>query len=153
MNENGERKMQKRFWDIPSAAVQAGYSSRHFRRIIEEDGIRLYDKRDIAAMKLFAFSRRGLRRDFVDLFFLLKEYSIQEMIGFFRKKFPSVEPLLVALDDCFHHVLHSDNAPISGIRKRAGPSSIIPDTAAPRDTGKGSKQRESLTVCRPSAHR
>ena len=39
MNENGERKMQKRFWDIPSAAVQAGYSSRHFRRIIEEDGI------------------------------------------------------------------------------------------------------------------
>lgn len=39
MNDNGERKMQKRFWDIPSAAVQAGYSSRHFRRIIEEDGI------------------------------------------------------------------------------------------------------------------
>ena len=34
-----ERKMQKRFWDIPSAALQAGYSSRHFRRIIEEDGI------------------------------------------------------------------------------------------------------------------
>jgi hypothetical protein len=30
---------QRRFWDIPSAAVQAGYSSRHFRRIIEEDGI------------------------------------------------------------------------------------------------------------------
>jgi hypothetical protein len=39
MNVNGESKMQKRFWDIPSAAVQAGYSSRHFRRIIEEAGI------------------------------------------------------------------------------------------------------------------
>jgi hypothetical protein len=39
MNENGERKMQKRFWDIPSAAVVAGYTSRHFRRIIEEQGI------------------------------------------------------------------------------------------------------------------
>ena len=39
MTDNGERKMQKRFWDIPSAAVQAGYSSRHFRRIIEEAGI------------------------------------------------------------------------------------------------------------------
>jgi hypothetical protein len=36
---NAERKTQKRFWDIPSAAHQAGYSSRHFRRIIEEDGI------------------------------------------------------------------------------------------------------------------
>ena len=39
MTDNGERKMQKRFWDIPSAATQAGYSSRHFRRIIEEAGI------------------------------------------------------------------------------------------------------------------
>ena len=39
MNVNGESKTQKRFWDIPSAAVEAGYSSRHFRRIIEEAGI------------------------------------------------------------------------------------------------------------------
>jgi hypothetical protein len=39
MTGSGERKVQKRFWDIPSAAVEAGYSSRHFRRIIEEDGI------------------------------------------------------------------------------------------------------------------
>jgi len=39
MTGNGEQKKQKRFWDIPSAANQAGYSSRHFRRIIEEDGI------------------------------------------------------------------------------------------------------------------
>jgi len=39
MNINAERKPQKRFWDIPSAADHAGYSSRHFRRIIEEQGI------------------------------------------------------------------------------------------------------------------
>ena len=40
MNANTDQgKMQKRFWDIPSAAVQAGFSSRHFRRIIEEDRI------------------------------------------------------------------------------------------------------------------
>jgi hypothetical protein len=34
-----EARTQRRFWDIPSAAVEAGYSSRHFRRIIEEEGI------------------------------------------------------------------------------------------------------------------
>jgi hypothetical protein len=39
MNANADRRTQRRFWDIPSAAVQAGYSSRHFRRIIEEQGI------------------------------------------------------------------------------------------------------------------
>jgi hypothetical protein len=32
-------KGQKNFLDIPSAAYAAGYSSRHFRRIIEEDRI------------------------------------------------------------------------------------------------------------------
>ena len=34
-----QRKTQKNFLDIPSAALQAGYSARHFRRIIEEDRI------------------------------------------------------------------------------------------------------------------
>ena len=32
-------KTQKMFWDIPSAALRAGYSARHFRRIIEDAGI------------------------------------------------------------------------------------------------------------------
>ena len=31
--------MKKQFLNIPSAACHAGYSTRHFRRIIEEDGI------------------------------------------------------------------------------------------------------------------
>jgi hypothetical protein len=34
-----QRKAQKTFLDIPTAAYEAGYSPRHFRRIIEEDGI------------------------------------------------------------------------------------------------------------------
>ncbi len=34
-----QRKAQKNFLDIPTAAHEAGYSPRHFRRIIEEDGI------------------------------------------------------------------------------------------------------------------
>jgi hypothetical protein len=34
-----QRKTPKKFLDISSAAYQAGYSPRHFRRIIEEDQI------------------------------------------------------------------------------------------------------------------
>lgn len=34
-----QRKTQRNFLDIPTAAYEAGYSSRHFRRIIEEDRI------------------------------------------------------------------------------------------------------------------
>ena len=40
MNANElQRRTQKRFLDIPSAAFQAGYSMQYFRRIIEEDRI------------------------------------------------------------------------------------------------------------------
>ena len=38
-DKHDEQKVERRFWDIPSAALQAGYSARHFRRIIEEEGI------------------------------------------------------------------------------------------------------------------
>jgi len=34
-----QRKTQRNFLDISSAAFEAGYSPRHFRRIIEEDHI------------------------------------------------------------------------------------------------------------------
>ena len=34
-----QRKTQRHLLDIPSAAFRAGYSPRHFRRIIEEDHI------------------------------------------------------------------------------------------------------------------
>src|SRR5437588_2268893 len=34
-----QRKTQRHYLDIPSAAFIAGYSPRHFRRIIEEDRI------------------------------------------------------------------------------------------------------------------
>jgi len=33
------RKEQRNFLDIPTAAFEAGYALRHFRKIIEEDGI------------------------------------------------------------------------------------------------------------------
>jgi len=39
--QTGSRKTQTSFLDIPSAAYLAGFSSRHFRKIIEEDRIPL----------------------------------------------------------------------------------------------------------------
>ena len=37
--QTDQRKTRRNFLDIPTAAFEAGYSSRHFRRIIEEDRI------------------------------------------------------------------------------------------------------------------
>jgi len=51
------------------------------------DGVRLYALPDIAAMKLNAISGRGMKKDFWDLWVMLEQYSLQEMIGFFRQKY------------------------------------------------------------------
>ncbi|MGL2962636.1 nucleotidyl transferase AbiEii/AbiGii toxin family protein [Flavobacterium sp. RSB2_4_14] len=53
----------------------------------EIEGIRLASKKDIAAMKLNAILGRGSRKDFIDLYFLLQDFSLKEMINFYNKKF------------------------------------------------------------------
>lgn len=53
----------------------------------EYGGISLADERDIGAMKVQAISDRGSKKDFVDLFVLLKKYSLQELLDFFYKKY------------------------------------------------------------------
>ena len=55
-----------------------------------EGGIPLADERDIAAMKLDVVSSRGSRKDFVDLYFLLKKHTIFEIFGFFQKKYQNI---------------------------------------------------------------
>ena len=53
----------------------------------EYAGVALADERDIGAMKIQAISDRGSKKDFVDLFVLLKIYPLKELLNFFRKKY------------------------------------------------------------------
>ena len=59
------------------------------------DFIRLASKEDIAAMKLNAILGRGSRKDFIDLYFLLNEFSLQQMFGFFKDKYIEGSEFLV----------------------------------------------------------
>lgn len=59
------------------------------------DNLRLLSLPDITAMKLAAITGRGRKRDFIDLFFLLKTYSLTEMMEFYRRKFPDGSEFLV----------------------------------------------------------
>ena len=46
------------------------------------------DLRDIAAMKIDAIASRGVKRDFVDLYFLCKNgFSLKEVLGFYSQKY------------------------------------------------------------------
>ncbi|PIZ85653.1 hypothetical protein CO033_01480 [Candidatus Nomurabacteria bacterium CG_4_9_14_0_2_um_filter_32_10] len=53
----------------------------------EYNSVYLADERDIGAMKIQSISGRGSKKDFIDLFVLLKKYSIQELLNFFHKKY------------------------------------------------------------------
>jgi hypothetical protein len=59
------------------------------------DQWRLAGLKDIAAMKLAAITGRGTKKDFFDLYFLLKIFSLRQMIGFYEQKYPDGSVFLV----------------------------------------------------------
>ena len=60
-----------------------------------EDNLFLAGLKDIAAMKLAAISGRGTKKDFFDLYFLLQNFTLEEMLNFYEQKFPSGSVFLV----------------------------------------------------------
>jgi len=52
------------------------------------EGVRLLSIEDIAAMKLNAISGDGTRaKDFIDIYFILKQYSLKEILAFYSLKY------------------------------------------------------------------
>ncbi|MCX6258834.1 MAG: nucleotidyl transferase AbiEii/AbiGii toxin family protein [Bacteroidia bacterium] len=52
-----------------------------------EDGIRMYSIADIAAMKIQAILGRAQKKDFWDLYELLRHYSLQQIIDWHKQKY------------------------------------------------------------------
>ncbi|PIV01219.1 hypothetical protein COS54_01385 [Candidatus Shapirobacteria bacterium CG03_land_8_20_14_0_80_39_12] len=50
---------------------------------------------DISAMKIAAVVQRGVRRDFIDIYYLLQKFSLKEIVKFTLKKYPGYQEMLV----------------------------------------------------------
>jgi hypothetical protein len=62
---------------------------------ITEEGITYLSLEDIAAMKLNAIAQSGKRlKDFIDIYFLLEHFSINQMLGFYALKYPNSNKLI-----------------------------------------------------------
>lgn len=62
---------------------------------ITEEGITFLSKEDIAAMKFHAIIQSGKRlKDFIDIYFLLQHYNMQQMIEFFTAKYQYSNPMI-----------------------------------------------------------
>ena len=53
-----------------------------------EEGIRYLGKKDISAMKLMAIANRGDQaKDFIDIYYLLKEITLNDMFKYYKQKY------------------------------------------------------------------
>lgn len=79
-----------RIYDLDKVKIDFVDYSRYqwLTEAITEDGLRLASPKDIAAMKVNAIEARGTRKDFVDIYFLLQHYSLDEILGFYQEKYP-----------------------------------------------------------------
>ena len=55
--------------------------------LVAEDNIRLASPKDIAAMKVNAVMGRGTKKDFIDVYFLLRHFSLEELIKLYLQKY------------------------------------------------------------------
>lgn len=71
------------------------YDYRWVKPVLNIQGFRLASKEDIVAMKLNAIAGRGSKKDFIDLFFLLKQFSLGELLDFYKSKYPDGSEFMV----------------------------------------------------------
>jgi hypothetical protein len=64
-----------------------GYKYPILKEHVQDGYIRIASIIDIACMKLSAITSRGSKKDFIDIFFILKQYPISELISWFSKKY------------------------------------------------------------------
>lgn len=88
------------------------YQYRLLESPLLEANLRLVKKKDIAAMKVNAVAGRGSIKDFIDVYFLLNEFSIKEMIGFYLQKYPDGSEFMVRKSITYFDDADNEVAPI-----------------------------------------
>jgi len=76
------------------------------------DGVRLLAIEDITAMKLDAIKGRGARRDFYDLYFLLKTYELSTLLDLHQEKYGQDNRFLI-LKSLVYFGDAEDDAPVN----------------------------------------
>jgi hypothetical protein len=88
------------------------YTYPWLQNAIIKDGLRLAGEKDIAAMKLAAITGRGTKKDFIDLFFLLKKFTLREMLDLYLQKYNDGSELLVLKSLSYFNDAEKDELPV-----------------------------------------
>jgi predicted nucleotidyltransferase component of viral defense system len=74
-----------------------------------EDNIRMYSSADIAAMKIQAILGRAKKKDFWDLAELLQHFSLQQIMDWHKKKYPS-QMLAISIPNAIIYFAEADES-------------------------------------------
>lgn len=88
-------------------------------KTVEFSGIKLASLSDVAAMKLNAITDRGTKRDFIDLYFLAKQLSLEQMLKFYSQKYGNLEEQFYTLTRALDYFEDAD-------REEIEPRMLIP---------------------------
>ncbi|MBY0492884.1 MAG: nucleotidyl transferase AbiEii/AbiGii toxin family protein [Cyanobacteria bacterium] len=75
-------------------------------------GLHVADVRDIACMKLDALAARGTRRDFIDLYAVLRRFTMPELLRWFDHKYESAAPNRVHLAKALAYFADAEQEPM-----------------------------------------
>ncbi len=75
----------------------------HVKSIENIEGIRMLSLQDIAAMKVNAIVGNGTRiKDFIDIYYLLKQITYEQVMESYLKKYPDVNPEIARASLLYH---------------------------------------------------
>jgi len=89
--------LRNRDWQTLTGEIADVKTSLYFYKypLIEEatthKGLEIASLKDLSAMKLDAVISRGTKRDFIDLYFLTKEFGANLMLDFYDQKYGNLE--------------------------------------------------------------
>jgi len=72
-----------------------GYKYKLIKPLFEEENIDIASIEDIACMKLAAITSRATNKDYLDLYFILKKFSLADILYFTEEKFPAIDRNLI----------------------------------------------------------
>ena len=86
------------------------------KKTVPFEEIQILQKEDIAAMKIHAIEDRGAKRDFFDLYFLAKEFTLEKMLKFYDQKYGTLKEhfyMIELIDPAFDVRVYFSNPPLN----------------------------------------
>ncbi len=101
----------KIFWINGIKVDTVNYPYKWIDECVIIDGVRLASKQDIAAMKISAIINRGTKKDFIDLYYLLREFSLHQILQLYMTKYPDGSEFIALKSLTYYEDAETDPMP------------------------------------------